>query len=502
MENAQGVLQGREVAVITMRGDEVRAHGSPGIPDSSLRRLEEWASANVRALAEPTTLPSLNDVPGLAELPGHPETPLGAVTAAPLTFRGERLGVLLALAHGADAFLPKETALLEVYAAEAAIALANARLVERLESMARHDSLTGLLNHGEFQEALARALERAQRERIRLSIVIVDLDGFKQVNDEFGHAEGDRVLRMVADKIRLACAGEDTAARIGGDEFALILPRRTAAEAEALAAHIEREVTAFGLGAGASWGVAEWPAAGPSQSLLLFNADRALYETKLARRVSGRRRSDVSAVSVADPAVTAAAHRRGLTAALARAVDAKDSYTRSHCETVAELCTAIGNELGLEARRVRKLRLAGLLHDVGKIGIADAILQKPSALSGEEFEVMKTHSTLGYSILYAAELFEEAQWVLHHHERIDGRGYPDGIAREEIPLESRVTLVADAFEAMTSDRPYRRGRPESEALAELHRHAGTQFDTQCVAALTRVLERDPQWTLGEAAPAV
>ncbi len=130
---------------------------------------------------------------------------------------------------------------------------------------------------------------------------------------------------------------------------------------------------------------------------------------------------------------------------------------------------------------------------MGKIGIADAILQKPAKLTDDEFEIMKTHASLGHSILYAAELFDESRWVLHHHERVDGRGYPDGLAGNDIPLESRIIFVADTFEAMTSDRPYHRGRPESEALEELRRHAGTQFDPQCVGALRRVLRRHPQW---------
>jgi len=302
---------------------------------------------------------------------------------------------------------------------------------------------------------------------------------------------------MVAEKVRSVLGAEDRAARIGGDEFALILPSRTASEAEAIAMHLEREIVGFGLETGASCGVAEWPTAGPSQNLLLFNADRALYDAKVARRagasrVPGLLRPGVGAAG-ADPSVAAGEHRRGLTAALARAVDAKDSYTRGHCETVAELCAAIATELGHEARRVLKLRLAGLLHDVGKIGIADAILQKPGHLTDEEFEVMKMHSALGHSILYSAELFDEARWVLHHPERVDGQGYPHGLSGEEIPRESRIILVADAFEAMTSDRPYRRGRSEPEALAELHRCSGTQFDGECVAALTRVVDRDPHW---------
>jgi putative nucleotidyltransferase with HDIG domain len=168
-------------------------------------------------------------------------------------------------------------------------------------------------------------------------------------------------------------------------------------------------------------------------------------------------------------------------------VDAKDSWTRSHCETVSELCAAVAAELELPPDRIEKLRLAGLLHDVGKIGVPDSILQKPSQLTEAEFETMKTHSQLGHSIVSGAGLAEEAHWILHHHERPDGRGYPDGLTADQIPLESRIILVADAFEAMTSDRPYRAAQPASAALNELHRHSGTQFDPRCVAALERSL---------------
>jgi diguanylate cyclase (GGDEF)-like protein len=500
MDNAQAALLGREVAVLVFSGDQVQAHGSPGVATESLGSLERWAMTTSESLEYARTLPNLEKVPELADLARHPTKPLGALSVAPLVFRGSQLGALIALALGSDSFLPKETALLEVYAAEAAIALANARLVERLEETARRDSLTGLVNHGEFQNTLGVELESAQRRQETLSVAMLDLDGFKEVNDEYGHAEGDRLLRMVAQRIDAACTSRDIAARIGGDEFALILPGRGAVEAETLAAALEQELESLGVGTGASWGVAAWPTAGPSQSLLLFNADRALYEAKLAKRAeaerrSTRRRSD-SGLIPADPSLNAIQHRRALTASLARAVDAKDSYTRSHSETVAELCAAVGQEIELDPQRVLKLRLAGLLHDVGKIGIADAILQKPAALTEKEYEVMKTHATLGHSILYAAELFDESQWVLHHHERIDGRGYPDGLGGEDIRLESRIILVADAFEAMTSDRAYRRGRPESDALAELRRGAGAQFDVDCVGALARVLARGPRSLTG------
>jgi HD-GYP domain-containing protein (c-di-GMP phosphodiesterase class II) len=172
-----------------------------------------------------------------------------------------------------------------------------------------------------------------------------------------------------------------------------------------------------------------------------------------------------------------------LSTALARAVDAKDSYTRSHSETVSNLCVMIGGELDLEPGRLAKLRIAGLLHDVGKIGTPDAILNKPSSLTAAEYETIKEHPAVGEGILRAADLDDEATWIRHHHERPDGGGYPDGLRYDEIPIESRIIGVADAFEAMISDRPYSRGRTEAEALQELEDYSGKQFDPDCVAAL-------------------
>ncbi len=178
---------------------------------------------------------------------------------------------------------------------------------------------------------------------------------------------------------------------------------------------------------------------------------------------------------------------RSLAGALALAVDAKDPYTRGHCQAVSTLCGVIETELGFAPDRVSRIRLAGLLHDVGKIGIPDAILNKPGQLTLEEYEQMKTHSALGHGILLAADMPVEANWVLHHHERIDGAGYPDGLAGQDIPLESRIIHVADAFEAMTSDRPYRDGLGERAAVEELRGNVDTQFDAGVVAALLRVL---------------
>jgi HD-GYP domain-containing protein (c-di-GMP phosphodiesterase class II) len=181
-------------------------------------------------------------------------------------------------------------------------------------------------------------------------------------------------------------------------------------------------------------------------------------------------------------------HHRTLAGALALAVDKKDASTRSHSQAVSTLCAVIETELGFQPDQVARIRLAGLLHDVGKIGIPDAILQKPTKLNAEEYEQMKTHSVLGHDIVQAADMPIEANWVRHHHERIDGGGYPDGLAGQDIPLESRIIHVADAFEAMTSDRPYRVAPGEQFAVQELQRNVDTQFDSGVVAALLRVLD--------------
>jgi len=172
---------------------------------------------------------------------------------------------------------------------------------------------------------------------------------------------------------------------------------------------------------------------------------------------------------------------------LARAVNASDPFTRRHSETVAELCAAMGRELGLDEARVEELRVAGLLHDVGTIEIPASILAKPGALTAEELEVMRTHPALGRIIVNALGMERQAEWILHHHERIDGYGYPEGLRGAEIPLESRIIFVADAFEAMTASQSHRRGETDPEAIARLKRHAGTQFDPDCVEALERGL---------------
>jgi diguanylate cyclase (GGDEF)-like protein/putative nucleotidyltransferase with HDIG domain len=358
----------------------------------------------------------------------------------------------------------------------------------RLELEALTDHLTGLRNHRAFQEDLKREVERRNRSGSGFALLMVDMDGLKRINDTFGHQSGDERIKAVAKCLRESLRGSDVAYRVGGDEFMVLLPAERAWGALTYAQRLQMNAATADVSV--TVGITE-SVATESRDALIKQADLALYEAKRTHRKIVVYNPGLEPMNASDDADTSRHQHRLLATALARAVDAKDMGTRTHCETVAELCSVIGRHLGLDSENIARLRLAGLLHDVGKIGIADAILQKPDVLGHEERVIMDTHTTIGHNIVTATDLQEEADWILHHHERWDGQGSPDGLRGEEIPLESRIILVADAFEAMTADRPYRRGRSPEEALEELVAHAGAQFDPACVAALCHTFRYTP-----------
>jgi diguanylate cyclase (GGDEF)-like protein/putative nucleotidyltransferase with HDIG domain len=400
-----------------------------------------------------------------------------AVTLTEITFAFAAAFLLLAV--GSRALLRLRRRLEDARRAE----------VDRLAQIAMTDPLTGLRNHRAFQEDLARELQRSGRTGEPVALVLMDVDELKAINEAHGHQAGDERLQALADAIRAAQRATDTAYRTGGDEFAVVLPGARALGAMEFAQRV-RALTRHG-----AHGPAFTATAGISEALGLRARDDVVREADLALLGAKRVHQDV-AVYGPDldlPAGGAASeddrHTRTLASALARAVDAKDSYTRSHCQTVSQLAAATAAELGFTGERLGRMRLAGLLHDVGKIGVPDAILNKPAKLTDVEYAVMQRHAILGCDIVRAADMPQEARWVRHHHERFDGGGYPDGLSGDSIPLESRIILVADAFEAMTSDRPYRKAPGAEFAIGELRRHAGTQFDPEVVDALCRVLDR-------------
>jgi diguanylate cyclase (GGDEF)-like protein/putative nucleotidyltransferase with HDIG domain len=363
-------------------------------------------------------------------------------------------------------------------------------LIDTLADRAARDSLTGLANRRGYQERIEQEIERARRHNLPLSIVLADIDDFKSLNDAFGHRRGDQALCEFAELCSRQLRATDFVSRVGGEEFAIVLPHLTEPEALVAAERLRRAIRA-GLKAPdgrlltASLGVASFPQHGCDPEVLLDHADQAMYAAKNL----GRDRTVVFSEGLLESLRThAPAEQLQAVLVLAEALDLRDSGTASHSQTVGRLCVDVARALGLPDERVERLRLAGILHDVGKLGVSDEILRKPGHLTEAEFAEMRKHAELGARMVAAAGMEDISSWVLAHHERPDGRGYPYGLQGREVPLEARILAVADAYEAMTSDRPYRRAPGHEHAVRELEHHAGTQFDREVTVAILRTFD--------------
>jgi diguanylate cyclase (GGDEF)-like protein len=281
--NAKAAVGGKEFALLVRDESNCCHASSSGLPRDLLQALERWAERTPRVFKAPLTIDELTTIDSLAQLAQDKRMPVGSLCAAPLFFKGETLGALVALGHGPRAFLPHDSVVIQSYAAQAASALSNARLVDRLERLAKQDPLTELLNHREFHEAVQREIERSTSGGQGFSVLLLDLDGFKLVNDAAGHAEGDKVLRRVARAITEASRATDITCRIGGDEFGLVLPGSTADDATVIGERIERTLQSLDVPLGASYGVAQWPDNGPDKEMFLLHADVALFSQKSER---------------------------------------------------------------------------------------------------------------------------------------------------------------------------------------------------------------------------
>jgi diguanylate cyclase (GGDEF)-like protein len=368
-----------------------------------------------------------------------------------------------------------------------AIALYQRSVHSALKAMrlALTDPLTGLGNHRHFHERLQHDLDKAQEEGFALTLVLLDIDNFKQINDRYGHPTGDKVLAQVAARLRQG--GE--AFRLGGDEFALLLARRDEHEGLSIARSIIERMSETEVEVGEvlnmSAGVATYPQHGVERSELVRVADSALYLAKDQGKNTVRvYRPDVIELAelrrLAEGPDRAARLRAA--ASLAHAVDARDAYTGSHSYMVGELAARVAKRMGLDSESIELTRLAGSLHDLGKLAIPEEILRKPGPLNEAERLVLERHPQIGYRMLDSLGVEPVATWVLHHHERWDGHGYPEQKAGDDIPLGARILFVADAYDAMTTDRVYRGRLSHDRAIAELERCAGTQFDPDVVAA--------------------
>jgi diguanylate cyclase (GGDEF)-like protein/putative nucleotidyltransferase with HDIG domain len=359
-----------------------------------------------------------------------------------------------------------------------ALALDKALLHEHSREQARHDSLTGLLGHRVFHEMLGAMVADA----IPFSVLLFDIDDFKQINDLHGHQTGDQALRLVSGALRQATRIGDSVFRIGGEEFAALLPGLTEEDAFGVAEGVRQKVAAIVSTlpnqVTISAGVASFPAHALQRDDLLVVADDALYASKRGGKnrtsIAGRRNLHDRPHSQ---------HEVGLDL-----LQSKDPDTLLHSIQVAILAVEIARALGLGDARLDDLRTAARLHDIGKIGVPDAILHKGAPLDAEERRVIRTHAVIGAELLDAWGLPAAATIVRQHHERVDGSGYPAGLCGDEICIESRIVHAADAYVAMIRDRPYRKALAQGEALAELVCHSGTQFDADVVAALV-ALER-------------
>jgi diguanylate cyclase (GGDEF)-like protein/putative nucleotidyltransferase with HDIG domain len=371
------------------------------------------------------------------------------------------------------------------------------QLVGQLSTAASIDVLTGLPNRREFDTKLRHELARAKRVRIEFGLVILDLDRFQPINDSAGHHAGDLLLEQVSRLMSQEVRESDTLARLGGDEFAVLVPEAAQVDtyllAERLRGRVRETLEDGGNGLTISAGVAIFGRHGSTAQELIAAAEQAL----LAAKRLGRDRTVIFSDEVASNLL-----ELGLGAAnelptsletilsLAELVDVNQMGSARHSQVVGRYAEAMGEKIGLYPDDVQRLRLAGILHDVGKIGVRGSILAKPGPLTDAEMDEMRTHPEIGARIARNAGLSDIALWISAHHERPDGRGYPLGLSEGEIPLEARILAVGDAYEAMTNDRAYRSAMNEPKARAELRRNAGSQFDERVVEAFLSLLDSD------------
>jgi diguanylate cyclase (GGDEF)-like protein/PAS domain S-box-containing protein len=383
------------------------------------------------------------------------------------------------------------------------IAAGRQRESELMEAQMRvdRDSLTDLWNHRAFHNRVDERLAGAERDGGRQAIVMLDVDNFKFFNDLYGHVMGDEVLRMVAGRLEALCGPFDILARFGGDEFAILmgdLELETRDDLEGKLTVGLGGITFRSVEHGAevpitiSVGAAISPVDGQGRLALLRAVDERLRWAKTGGRVE---RS-------ADPMMAYRLHAVdgfSMLDALVTAVDNKDRYTRCHSEDVMNHCLAIASRLGLSKADQHDLAVAAMLHDVGKIGVPDAILRKPGKLTDSEYAAIKLHPTMGAAIVSTVPGLEATlDAVRHHHENYDGTGYPFGLKGSDIPLIARIMAVADAYSAMTMDRPYREGMGRRRALSILADGAGKHWDVACVAAFLEAeggLVVEPQFPL-------
>ena len=479
--------------------------------------------------------------------------------ALPIVYAEQLHGVLYVETSEPCDFSEEELLLLGTLADLISGALHNAYTFQKAQEQAITDGLTGIKTHRFFMEALSAEWKRSTRAGRSFSLVLMDLDRFKFVNDFYGHLEGDLVLQRVGYILEQNCRRSDVVSRYGGDEFVILMPETNIEQARQLASKLRSWVSSDPLlrekNITGSFGIASFPVHGSTPQELIQVADASMY---LSKHQGG---NAVSTADHFDPAETKRWKRDVLEAylgvtlkrqfttgpdtfeeiyrrlqqfaqslppsqseglgggpagsgaapegaasgprsvppvvietivALADAIDTKDHYTLGHSQKVAAYAAIAAEALHMNETEIEEVRLAGLLHDIGKVAIPETILNKSGPLNPDEWETMKTHVHYGAKLLELLPgLVRVQQMVKHHHEFFDGSGYPEGLSGAQIPIGARVIGIADAYDTITSDRTYKKARPAEEAIAELERCDGAQFDPEVVRAFVHMLRRMP-----------
>ncbi|MFC2024112.1 diguanylate cyclase [Chloroflexota bacterium] len=447
---------------------------------------------------EPLSLDAIDSMPefkGLWELEKEQLAASKLGLLCPIKNRGRLIGIIALGKKKSNALYSHEDLdLVMSMANQAGTIIENAQLYSLAVTRANTDGLTGLYNHRHFHERLDHEIARGSRFGTTFSLILLDIDLFKAYNDIHGHLAGDEILRRIAVCMKTSIRGLDIAFRYGGEEFAVILPEARLGDAQKVAERIRKTIASKASSKPppitASFGVANWPIDGVMKAEIISGADAALYRAKQTGRNQTCLSSDVS--KPATPLVSAELEVRSramsIIYALAATVDAKDHYTYGHSKKVSEYAVAVGEAIGLSQNRVDIIRAAGLLHDIGKVGIPDSTLNKKGTLDDDEWKLIKTHPKLGVEILrHVIDLVKTLPVILHHHEHYDGSGYPSGLKGGNIPLEARILAISDSFDAITSPRPYREQLSSQQALEELKRCSGSQFDPELIEVFSKVI---------------